>query len=217
MVTRVSKTDIDAFQRIQVEPYVDFVVARQPDRARAEAAAGRERARRRQGRRSRSSSPRSSRPRCSRRRDRRRDARPAARHARVASRSCAARSYGAAAGFFGGLLVDTATLETLGLTSLLLTIAGYWIGRYGETTGRDRAHAPLLVGRRRDVLYAVGALVLRFMLGDPARAGACSSTRCCPAIVLNVLLTVPGLRAHAPRCCRPRRARDRSREVTLLG
>ena len=28
--------------------------------------------------------------------------------------------------------------------TLLLTLAGYWIGRYGETTGRDRGHAPFL-------------------------------------------------------------------------
>ena len=41
--------------------------------------------------------------------------------------------FGAAGGFFGGLLVDTANLETLGLTSLVLTVGGYWIGRYGET------------------------------------------------------------------------------------
>ena len=51
---------------------------------------------------------------------------------------------GAAAGFFAGLLVDTASFGQLGLTSLMLTVAGYWIGRYGETTGRDRAHAPFL-------------------------------------------------------------------------
>src|SRR5262249_36491570 len=46
--------------------------------------------------------------------------------------------FGAIAGFAVGFVVDTATLQTLGVTSLLLTIAGYWIGRYGETTGRDR-------------------------------------------------------------------------------
>jgi rod shape-determining protein MreD len=45
---------------------------------------------------------------------------------------------GACAGFFGGLVADIATLETLGLTSLVLTVVGYWIGRYGETTGRTR-------------------------------------------------------------------------------
>ena len=50
--------------------------------------------------------------------------------------------FGAVAGFGAGLLVDTANLGTLGVTSLLLTIAGYWIGRYGETTARDRFHAP---------------------------------------------------------------------------
>ncbi|MFL6029030.1 MAG: rod shape-determining protein MreD [Gaiellaceae bacterium] len=50
--------------------------------------------------------------------------------------------FGAAAGFGAGLLFDVAHLETLGVTSLLLTVAGFWIGRYGETTARDRAHAP---------------------------------------------------------------------------
>src|SRR5262249_8834206 len=42
--------------------------------------------------------------------------------------------WGAAAGFGAGLIVDTANLETLGVTSLLLTLAGYWIGRYGEAS-----------------------------------------------------------------------------------
>ncbi len=50
---------------------------------------------------------------------------------------------GAAAGFWGGLVIDTANLATLGLTSLLLTLVGYWVGRYGETTGHERTHAPL--------------------------------------------------------------------------
>ena len=38
---------------------------------------------------------------------------------------------GAAAGFLGGLLLDIATLESLGVTSLLLTLVGYWAGRFG--------------------------------------------------------------------------------------
>ena len=37
---------------------------------------------------------------------------------------------------------DLATFETIGVTSLLLTLTGYWIGRYGETTGRGRTYAP---------------------------------------------------------------------------
>ena len=46
-----------------------------------------------------------------------------------------------------GLLIDIANLGTLGFTSLLLTLAGFWTGRYGETTARDRFHAPFVVGR----------------------------------------------------------------------
>ena len=75
--------------------------------------------------------------------------------------------YGAALGFFAGLIVDTANLGTLGVTSLLLTIAGYWIGRYGETTGSDRTHAPYVSVAVVTVLYAFGVLVLHFLIGDP--------------------------------------------------
>ena len=80
--------------------------------------------------------------------------------------------HGALCGFFAGLIVDTATLETLGLTSLVLTVAGYWIGRYGETTGRDRSHAPLLSVVVITLLYSLGVLALHFMIGDAVSAGA---------------------------------------------
>ena len=79
---------------------------------------------------------------------------------------------GAVGGFFAGLIVDTASLGTLGLTSLVLTLAGYWIGRYGETTGRDRAHAPFLSVAVVTVLYQLGLLVVHFVLGESAPAGA---------------------------------------------
>src|SRR6266566_107822 len=80
--------------------------------------------------------------------------------------------YGASAGFAAGLLVDTANLGTLGVTSLLLTIAGYWIGRYGETTGRDRAHAPYVSVAVVTVLYSFGLLLVHFVLGERAPAGS---------------------------------------------
>src|SRR5438876_10315337 len=78
--------------------------------------------------------------------------------------------FGALAGFGTGLLVDIANLGTLGFTSLLLTVAGFWIGRYGETTARDRFHAPYVSVGVVTVLYAFGALALRFMLGEAAPA-----------------------------------------------
>jgi rod shape-determining protein MreD len=124
--------------------------------------------------------------------------------------------YGASAGFFAGLIVDTATLETLGLTSLVLTIAGYWIGRYGETTGRDRAHAPLLSVVVATALYTVGALALHFVLGDSVSARYVLLESLPPEIVLNLLLAVP-VYAVCRRFLRPPEPLERVPLVRQLG
>jgi rod shape-determining protein MreD len=122
---------------------------------------------------------------------------------------------GAAGGFFAGLLVDIASLGTLGLTSLVLTIAGYWIGRYGETTGRDRGHAPFLSIAVVTVLYELGLLVVHFVLGESAPAGAVMRSLV-PAIVLNLVLTAP-LYALTRRLLRPAQPEALMTEVQLLG
>jgi rod shape-determining protein MreD len=122
---------------------------------------------------------------------------------------------GAVGGFFAGLVVDTATLGTLGLTSLVLTLAGYWIGRYGETTGRDRAHAPFLSVAVVTVLYEIGLLVVHFVLGESAPAGAVVRSLI-PAIVLNLILTAP-LYGLARRLLRPAARDELTAEVQLLG
>ena len=123
--------------------------------------------------------------------------------------------YGAAAGFFAGLIVDTANLATLGVTSLLLTIAGYWIGRYGETTGRDRGHAPFTSVAVITVLYALGVLIVHFVLGERAPAGEVMRGLL-PAIVLNLILTAP-VYALVRRVLRPLDRGDYATEVRLLG
>jgi rod shape-determining protein MreD len=123
--------------------------------------------------------------------------------------------FGSAGGFFGGLIVDTATLAKLGLTSLVLTLAGYWIGRYGETTGRDRAHAPFLSVAVITVLYAVCVLILHFVLGEPAPAGPLFRGLV-PSIVLNLILTGP-VYALVRRLLRPLDRGDYATEVQLLG
>jgi rod shape-determining protein MreD len=99
--------------------------------------------------------------------------------------------FGAVAGFYAGLLLDAASLETLGLSSLLLTLAGYWIGRYGETTGRDRVHAPLLAVGVVTVLYALGGLAMHYLLGDPVSASSGLVDALPAEILLNLLLTLP--------------------------
>jgi rod shape-determining protein MreD len=122
---------------------------------------------------------------------------------------------GAAGGFFAGLLVDTATLGMLGLSSLVLTLAGYWIGRYGETTGRDRAHAPFLSVAVVTVLYELGLLVVHFVLCESAPAGAVVRSLV-PAIVLNLIITAP-IYALVRRLLRPSDRDELTTGVQLLG
>lgn len=100
-------------------------------------------------------------------------------------------TFGAVAGFAAGLLADTGIFGMLGFTSLLLTLAGYWIGRYGETTGRDRTHAPLLSVAVISVLYQFGALILHFVLGQPAPAREVLLISLVPTVIVNLALTVP--------------------------
>jgi rod shape-determining protein MreD len=123
--------------------------------------------------------------------------------------------FGAVAGFFTGLLIDTATLGTLGVTSLLLTVAGFWIGRYGETTARDRFHAPYLSVAVVTVLYAFGDLALQFVLGEPAPARLVVHGLL-PGLVLNLILTLP-IYTLVRRLFPPVELADRVREVRLLG
>jgi cell shape-determining protein MreD len=104
----------------------------------------------------------------------------------------------------------------LGFTSLLLTLAGYWTGRYGETTGRDRAHAPLLSVAVVTALYQIGALMLHFMLGQAAPARLVLLDSLAPTVLLNVLLTWP-VYSLVRRMLRRPEWTERPREVQLLG
>jgi rod shape-determining protein MreD len=121
---------------------------------------------------------------------------------------------GALAGFAGGVLVDVATLDTLGVTALLLTVAAYWAGRYGETTGRDRGYAmPLAVGVIT-ILVAFGGLGLHSMLGDEVSAHRALATTLLPAIVLNLLIAWPVARL-CRALLRPLERDERVRDVEL--
>ena len=123
--------------------------------------------------------------------------------------------FGAIAGFGTGLMLDTATLGTLGVTSLLMTVGGFWIGRYGETTARDRFHAPYDSVDVVTVLYALGQLFLQFVLGEPAPAGVV--VHALPlGLLVNLLLTLP-VYGLVRRLFPPQQLGDRVREVRLLG
>jgi rod shape-determining protein MreD len=98
---------------------------------------------------------------------------------------------GASFGFVGGLVVDLITLETLGLTSLVLTLAGFWAGRYAETTARGRHLPVLLAVGVMTVLAGVFGYALHYMLGDEVVARHALVTALVPALVLNLVLAIP--------------------------
>jgi rod shape-determining protein MreD len=98
---------------------------------------------------------------------------------------------GAVLGFVGGLVVDLVTLGTLGVTSLILTLAGFWAGRYAETTGRDRRLAPVIAVGTITALAGAFGYVLHYLLDVDVVASHALVTALLPAFLLNVALALP--------------------------
>ena len=121
---------------------------------------------------------------------------------------------GAAAGFVGGLLVDVMTLGTLGITSIVLTLAGYWAGRYGETTGRGRRYAAPLAAFAISILAGFGAVALHFLLGEPVAARDALVTAV-PSAILAAVLAL-GVSRITGWIFEPPRGLERPRQVELV-
>jgi len=121
---------------------------------------------------------------------------------------------GAATGFAGGLLVDVMTLGTLGTTSIVLTLAGYWAGRYGETTGRGRRYAAPLAAFAISILVGLGAVALHFLLGEPVAARDALVTAV-PSAILAAVLAL-GVSRITGAIFEPPRGLERPRQVELV-
>ncbi len=120
---------------------------------------------------------------------------------------------GAVAGFWAGIALDVAALGTLGLSSLLLTPAGYWAGRFGEATTRSSPYPPLVAVALGTVWTSIGSALVYFMLGQSAPATTVLAGVLLPTLALNLLIAYP-----LYRLCRrvfPVAARVR-REVALV-
>ena len=98
---------------------------------------------------------------------------------------------GALAGFLAGLVLDVATLDTPGVTSLLLVLVGYWVGRYGETFAHDRQPGATLAVVAMTVVYAIAALALRAVLGESPSPRVVLVDHLFPSLALNALVGVP--------------------------
>jgi rod shape-determining protein MreD len=109
---------------------------------------------------------------------------------------------GASFGFCLGLFMDTVLLQTLGLTSLVLTVVGYGAGRLREL--RDPAHSlvPVAVGAAASAVAVIGFSVLQFLLGVDAPVSFLLVRQILLVIVLGTLLALP-VHAVCRRALRP--------------
>ena len=98
---------------------------------------------------------------------------------------------GAATGFAVGLLVDLALVQTLGLTSLIFTLVGYWCGRLRELRDPQAALTPLLVGGLATAAALVGYSLMEFMLGVDAPVSLELLRQIVLGVVVNTIVAVP--------------------------
>jgi rod shape-determining protein MreD len=98
---------------------------------------------------------------------------------------------GATMGFGVGLLVDMALVQTLGMTSLLLTLIGYASGRLREL--RDPAHSlvPLAVGAAATAAATIGFSLMQFLLGVQSPVSWLLLRDVLATVVVNAVLALP--------------------------
>lgn len=98
---------------------------------------------------------------------------------------------GAIMGFGMGLLVDLLLFQTLGVTSLLYIVIGYWSGRLREL--RDPAHGlvPMAMGAGATAFTGLGMAVIQFLLGVDAPVSLLLLQQIFIAVLVNTLISLP--------------------------
>jgi rod shape-determining protein MreD len=98
---------------------------------------------------------------------------------------------GAIFGFGMGLFVDVALVQTLGVTSLLYIVIGYWSGRLLEL--RDPAHGlvPLAIGAAATGVAGVGMALIQFLLGVDAPVSLLLVQQIFLQVLVNTLIALP--------------------------
>ena len=129
---------------------------------------------------------------------------------------------GATYGFATGLLVDLLLLQTLGLSSLIFTLVGYFCGRVRELRDPQAALTPLLVGAAAVGASLVGYSLMEFMLGVDAPVSLELLRQIVLVTVVDAIIALPlwllvrtWLESALPDD--PRRRRRRRRAYTTGG
>jgi len=109
---------------------------------------------------------------------------------------------GAVFGFATGLLIDLVLVQTLGVTSLLYIVIGYWAGRVREL--RDPSHelVPLAAGALASAFAGLGMAMIQFLLGVDAPVSLLLLQQIFIVVLVNTLIALP-VHALVRRIIRP--------------
>jgi rod shape-determining protein MreD len=98
---------------------------------------------------------------------------------------------GACFGFFAGLFLDLALVQTVGLSSLVYVAVGYWAGRFRELRDPQSALVPLAVGGAATAAATIGYSVMQFLLGVDAPVSFLLAREILATILLNAIIATP--------------------------
>jgi rod shape-determining protein MreD len=98
---------------------------------------------------------------------------------------------GAIMGFGMGLFVDTALVQTLGVSSLLLTLVGYGAGRLLEVRDPSNTLVPIAVGAAATAISQIGFALIQFLLGVDTPVSFLLVREILFTIAVNTVLALP--------------------------
>jgi rod shape-determining protein MreD len=98
---------------------------------------------------------------------------------------------GAIMGFSTGLLVDLVLFQTLGVTSLLYIVIGYWSGRVRELLDPAHGLVPLAMGAGATAVAGFGMALVQFLLGVDAPVSVLLLQQIFITILVNTLIALP--------------------------
>ena len=98
---------------------------------------------------------------------------------------------GACFGFFVGLFLDLALVQTVGLSSLVYVGVGYGAGRFREMRDPQGALVPLAVGAAATAVATIGYSVMQFLLGVDAPVSFLLARDILATVLLNAIIATP--------------------------
>jgi len=102
---------------------------------------------------------------------------------------------GAIMGFCTGLLVDMVLVQTLGVTSLLYLVIGYWAGRLHELRDPSHGLVPMAAGAAATAFAGLGMAVIQFLLGVESPVSWLLLQQIFITVLVNALISIPAYAA----------------------